>query len=262
MGVVIFFLVIGIAFLGYVLPWGQISFWGASVITNLISSIPYLGNRLVIWVWGRHSIDNPALTRFFCLHFIIPFILLITIIFHLFFLHFTGSNNPLRLRINYYKIYFSPIYTIKDLLWIYIFFTIFLLLVILYPYFFIDRDNFLIANPIITPEHIQPEWYFLFAYAILRSIPRKLGGVIALLISISILIFLPIFYYYSKFSNNFFPILGTINFLLFTNARVLTWIGIKPVESPYYEIGIFVSFRYFALYITTPFIENFLKKII
>lgn len=190
-GVIILLTIIATAFLGYVLPWGQISFWGATVITNLVSAIPYLGKTIVQWLWGGFAVDNATLTRFFTLHFILPFIATALIIIHLIFLHQTGSNNPLGTNRNIDKIPFHPYYSIKDTLGILLIITLLLSIILIEPYILSDPDNFTPANPLVTPTHIQPEWYFLFAYAILRSIPNKLGGVIALLISIIILIIIP-----------------------------------------------------------------------
>jgi len=190
-GVVILFIIIATAFLGYVLPWGQISFWGATVITNLISAIPYIGNLLVQWIWGGFSVSSATLTRFFSFHFLLPFLITFIVIIHLIFLHQTGSSNPLGLKINIDKISFHPFFSYKDIVGFINFLFFLFILINSYPYLLNDPDNFTPANPLVTPVHIQPEWYFLFAYAILRSIPNKLGGVIALILSIAILLILP-----------------------------------------------------------------------
>lgn len=186
-GVAIFLISIMTAFLGYVLPWGQISFWGATVITNLLSAIPYLGQLLVEWVWGGFSVNNATLRRFFSLHYLIPFVICLLVIIHLIFLHEEKSSNPLGIQSSSDKIPFQPYFTMKDLLSLILFLFLFILINIQLPFLLIDPENFLPANPIRTPVHIQPEWYFLFAYAILRSVPNKLGGVIALAISIVML---------------------------------------------------------------------------
>ena len=191
-GVTILFLSIATAFLGYVLPWGQISFWGAIVITNLISALPYIGQFTVEWIWGGFSINNDTLNRFYSFHFILPFIILILVFIHLIILHITGSSNPIHSKINIYKINFHPYFTIKDLITIILTFSIFIIINLQFPYVLGDPDNFKIANSIITPIHIKPEWYFLFAYSILRTIPNKLGGVIILFLSIFILYLIPI----------------------------------------------------------------------
>jgi len=185
-GVIILLVLIGAAFLGYVLPWGQMSFWGATVITNLLSAIPYVGNALTLWIWGGFSVDRATLSRFFALHFLLPFILAALVIVHIILLHETGSSNPIGTSLNIDKVPFHPYYRWKDIIGIMIITMLFLTVVLLFPNGLSDPENFLPANPIVTPPHIQPEWYFLFAYAILRSIPNKLGGVMALFISILI----------------------------------------------------------------------------
>jgi len=190
-GVLLLLLTMGAAFMGYVLPWGQMSFWGATVITNLLSAIPYVGDIVVQWVWGGFAVDNATLNRFFTFHFLIPFIIAAVVIIHLLFLHQTGSNNPLGLKSDSDKISFHPYFTIKDLVGFLFILRGLILLTLLNPNLLGDPENFNAANPLVTPVHIQPEWYFLFAYAILRSIPNKLGGVVALLLSILILIIIP-----------------------------------------------------------------------
>jgi len=190
-GTRIILILIATAFLGYVLPWGQISFWGATVITNLISAIPYLGNTIVQWLWGGFSINQATLSRFFILHFFLPFTLIFFVILHLITLHITGSTNPIRVNPNIDKSPFHPYFTWKDIFFILIILTSFFYATLNHPYYLIDPENYNQANPLNTPIHIQPEWYFLFAYAILRSIPNKLGGVIALLFSILIILILP-----------------------------------------------------------------------
>lgn len=253
-GVIILFLVIGTAFIGYVLPWGQISFWGATVITNLLSAVPYLGIDLVQWVWGGFAVDNATLTRFFTFHFILPFIVLAITIIHLLFLHETGSNNPIGLNSNIDKIPFHPYFTYKDIVGFIIIFIILILLVLISPNLLGDPDNFIPANPLVTPAHIQPEWYFLFAYAILRSIPNKLGGVIALVLSIAILAILP-FYHLRKFRGiQFYPINQILFWLIVTTVILLTWIGARPVEDPYVLVGQILTVVYFSYFIFNPLV--------
>lgn len=253
-GVIILFLVIGTAFIGYVLPWGQISFWGATVITNLLSAIPYLGIDLVQWVWGGFAVDNATLTRFFTFHFILPFIVLAATLIHILFLHETGSNNPIGLNSNTDKIPFHPYFTFKDIVGFIVITIILLLLVLINPYLLGDPDNFIPANPLVTPVHIQPEWYFLFAYAILRSIPNKLGGVIALVLSIAILAILP-FYHLRKFRGiQFYPINQILFWVIVVTVILLTWIGARPVEEPYVVIGQILTVIYFAYFILNPLI--------
>nr|YP_010997410.1 cytochrome b [Lucilia cuprina]AFV08400.1 cytochrome b [Lucilia cuprina]AFV08413.1 cytochrome b [Lucilia cuprina]AFV08426.1 cytochrome b [Lucilia cuprina]AFV08439.1 cytochrome b [Lucilia cuprina]AFV08452.1 cytochrome b [Lucilia cuprina] len=253
-GVIILFLVMGTAFMGYVLPWGQMSFWGATVITNLLSAIPYLGIDLVQWVWGGFAVDNATLTRFFTFHFILPFIVLAATLIHILFLHETGSNNPMGLNSNIDKIPFHPYFTFKDIVGFIIMTMILLLLVLINPYLLGDPDNFIPANPLVTPVHIQPEWYFLFAYAILRSIPNKLGGVIALVLSIAILAILP-FYHLSKFRGiQFYPINQILFWVMVVTVILLTWIGARPVEEPYVLVGQILTVIYFAYFMFNPLI--------
>nr|WES13271.1 cytochrome b [Fenusa (Kaliofenusa) sp. 3 GYN-2022b] len=255
-GVIILFMVMGAAFLGYVLPWGQMSFWGATVITNLLSAIPYLGVSMVEWLWGGFSVDNATLTRFFTLHFLIPFIILALTIIHLMFLHQTGSNNPLGINSNMDKIPFHPYFTFKDIIGFIILMMMLLLLILISPNFLGDPDNFIPANPLVTPPHIKPEWYFLFAYAILRSIPNKLGGVIALVMSIMILMIMP-FYNNKNFKGiNFYPLNQLLMWLMLINIILLTWIGASPVETPFILIGQILTMTYFMYFILNPLINK------
>lgn len=261
-GTTIFIIAIATAFLGYVLPWGQISFWGATVITNLISTIPYIGTIIVQWIWGGFSINNATLNRFFSLHFILPFIILIIVFIHLYFLHMTGSINPLGTNSDLNKIPFNFYFIIKDILgfkWIILIFTI---LILQYPYNLRDPDNFIAANPIITPIHIQPEWYFLFAYAILRSIPNKLGGVIALLLSITVFYTLP-YINFLKINSSQFYFPNQIIFWIFLNIFILlTWLGIQPIEIPYIYLRQLFAIIYFSYFLFNLMIFNLWDKII
>nr|YP_010166736.1 cytochrome b [Oreodytes scitulus]QRV62840.1 cytochrome b [Oreodytes scitulus] len=261
-GVIILFMVMGTAFMGYVLPWGQMSFWGATVITNLLSAVPYLGTMMVQWVWGGFAVDNATLTRFFTIHFLLPFIISALVMIHLLFLHQTGSNNPLGTNSNMDKIPFHPYFTFKDLAGFIIMMMILTILTLMNPYLLGDPDNFIPANPLVTPVHIQPEWYFLFAYAILRSIPNKLGGVMALIMSILILMILP-FSSKTKFqSMKFYP----INQILFWNFLIivilLTWIGMRTVEEPYIITGQILTIMYFSYFIINPIMNKIWDKLI
>nr|WNN30603.1 cytochrome b [Aneides aeneus] len=263
-GIILLLLVMATAFVGYVLPWGQMSFWGATVITNLLSAIPYLGEMLVQWIWGGFSVDKATLTRFFAFHFILPFVILGMSIVHLLFLHETGSNNPTGLNSNPDKILFHPYFSYKDLLGLVIMIYFLIMLSLIYPNLLGDPENFTPANPLITPPHIQPEWYFLFAYAILRSIPNKLGGVMALLFSILILILIPNLHTSKHRSLMFRPITQTLFWLLIANTFMLTWIGGQPVEPPFIEIGQAASMLYFMLFLAlmplNGIMENKLMK--
>nr|AYR05328.1 cytochrome b [Coleoptera sp. ACP-2013] len=261
-GVTIFFLTMATAFLGYVLPWGQMSFWGATVITNLVSAIPYLGNTIVQWIWGGFAIENATLNRFFVFHFLFPFIISAFVIIHLMFLHQTGSNNPLGLQSNIDKTPFHPFFTLKDLFGFIIMLFSLTLLSLQNPYLLGDPDNFIPANPMITPVHIQPEWYFLFAYAILRSIPNKLGGVIALILSIAILYIMP-FTNKKKFqSTQFYPLNKFLFWTFFTITCLLTWIGARPVEPPFILTGQILTILYFSFFIINPICAKLWDNII
>nr|ARH53738.1 cytochrome b [Blethisa multipunctata] len=261
-GVIILLLVMGTAFMGYVLPWGQMSFWGATVITNLLSAIPYLGTMLVQWIWGGFAVDNATLTRFFTIHFLLPFIVVAAVMIHLLFLHQTGSNNPLGINSNIDKIPFHPYFSFKDIMGFIMLMMTLTILTLLNPYYLGDPDNFIPANPLVTPVHIQPEWYFLFAYAILRSIPNKLGGVIALLMSILILMILP-FYNLSNFQSlKFYPINQILFWLFFIIVILLTWIGMRPVEDPYIFTGQILTVLYFLYFLINPMIMKIWDKLL
>nr|YP_010728461.1 cytochrome b [Polypedilum yongsanensis]WEF49702.1 cytochrome b [Polypedilum yongsanensis] len=262
-GVILFFLTMGTAFMGYVLPWGQMSFWGATVITNLLSAIPYVGIDLVQWLWGGFAVDNATLTRFFSFHFLFPFIIAAFTMIHLLFLHQTGSNNPLGINSNTDKIPFHPYFSFKDIFGFMILLMGLTLICLMAPYLLGDPDNFIPANPLVTPPHIQPEWYFLFAYAILRSIPNKLGGVIALVMSIAILFILPFTNKFTFQSKQFYPINQILFWLLVMLVILLTWIGARPVEDPYVLTGQILTVLYFLYFVINPIIsiwwENLFK---
>nr|ACR03089.1 cytochrome b [Sphaerodactylus vincenti] len=259
-GVLLFFLVMATAFVGYVLPWGQMSFWGATVITNLLSAIPYIGTDLVQWIWGGFSVDNATLTRFFTFHFLLPFVILAAMMLHLMFLHETGSNNPTGLNSNTDKIAFHPYFSYKDMLGAATMLMLLLYLALFSPYLLGDPENFSPANPLVTPPHIKPEWYFLFAYAILRSIPNKLGGVLALALSIAILFVAPVLHNSKQRSTIFRPLTQLTFWSLVSTVALLTWIGGQPVEDPFIIIGQLTSIMYFLTFLiimpTNNKIEN------
>nr|AXS66189.1 cytochrome b [Tenebrionoidea sp. 1 KM-2017] len=261
-GIIILFVVMATAFLGYVLPWGQMSFWGATVITNLLSAIPYLGMTIVQWIWGGFAVDNATLTRFFTFHFLFPFIVAALVMIHLLFLHQTGSNNPLGTNSNMDKIPFHPYFTFKDMAGFLIMMFMLTMITLSNPYMLGDPDNFVPANPLVTPVHIQPEWYFLFAYAILRSIPNKLGGVIALVMSIAIIFILPFTNKNKMNSNQFYPINKMLFWSMTASVILLTWIGARPVEDPYIITGQILTLLYFSYYLINPLMINIWDKII
>lgn len=251
-GVSILLLTIATAFIGYVLPVNQISFWGASVITNLFSEVPYLGPSIVQFIWGGVSVHNPTIIRFFTFHFLLPFVILALVVLHITFLHLAGSNNPLGVERSTAKIFFNTFFSMKDLLGVLLVSLIFITLVLYWPIILGDDENFTIADPAVTPHHIQPEWYFLFAYAILRSIPNKLGGVIALVLSVIIFYIIP-FTFVSKIKSSLFYPLGSAMFWSFAmTILLLTWIGARPVEDPYILTGQILTLLYFSYFIVAP----------
>nr|NP_443397.1 cytochrome b [Poromitra oscitans]BAB70247.1 cytochrome b [Poromitra oscitans] len=253
-GVVLLLLTMMTAFVGYVLPWGQMSFWGATVITNLLSAVPYVGDALVQWIWGGFSVDNATLTRFFAFHFLFPFVIAAMVIIHLLFLHETGSNNPIGINSDADKMPFHPFSIYKDALGFTILLTILASLALFSPNLLGDPDNFTPANPLVTPPHIKPEWYFLFAYAILRSIPNKLGGVLALLASILVLMVVPFLHTSKQRGLTFRPLTRILFWTLVADVAILTWIGGMPVETPFIVIGQVASLLYFLLILViSPF---------
>jgi len=248
-GVIIFLLMMATAFMGYVLPWGQMSFWGATVITNLFSAIPFIGDPIVEWLWGGFSVGNATLNRFFSLHYLMPFIIAALVIVHLALLHKVGSNNPLGINTNVETIPFYPYYALKDLYAFFIYLFVFTILVFFYPNLLGHPDNYIPANPLVTPAHIVPEWYFLPFYAILRSIPDKLAGVLAMISAILVLLLLPLINTSKIRSGVFRPIYAFSFWFLVSDFLILGWIGQKPVETPFIEIGLGATIFYFLYFI-------------
>nr|ADF43367.1 cytochrome b [Hemiphyllodactylus yunnanensis dushanensis] len=259
-GVLLLFLVMATAFVGYVLPWGQMSFWGATVITNLLSAIPYIGTTLVNWIWGGFSVDSATLTRFFTFHFLLPFLVFAMMMLHLLFLHETGSSNPTGLNSGTDKIPFHPYFIYKDILGAMWLILTLLSLSLFAPYLLGDPENFTPANPLVTPPHIKPEWYFLFAYAILRSIPNKLGGVLALALSITILFLIPALHNAPQRTSTFRPLAQLMFWALIADILILTWIGGQPVEDPFITIGQAASSLYFLLILALTPMTNKLEN--
>nr|ADO22011.1 cytochrome b [Lampetra sp. DAB-2010] len=248
-GVILFALTAATAFVGYVLPWGQMSFWGATVITNLISAVPYVGDDIVVWLWGGFSVSNATLTRFFTFHFILPFILAAMTMIHIMFLHQTGSSNPLGINSNLDKIQFHPYFSFKDIFGFVILLGVLFMISLLAPNALGEPDNFIYANPLSTPPHIKPEWYFLFAYAILRSIPNKLGGVVALAAAIMILLVIPFTHTSKQRGIQFRPLAQITFWILIADLALLTWLGGEPAEHPFILMTQVASTVYFMVFI-------------
>jgi ubiquinol-cytochrome c reductase cytochrome b subunit len=259
-GVIIFLLMMATAFMGYVLPWGQMSFWGATVITNLFSAIPVVGTSIVEWLWGGFCVDNATLNRFFSLHFVLPFLIAGLIIVHIALLHKDGSNNPLGVESSNDKISFYPYFYVKDLFSLMIFIVFFSIILFYYPNTLGHPDNYIMANPLVTPAHIVPEWYFLPFYAILRSIPNKLGGVAAMGGAIVILLFLPFINTSEVRSSTFRPIYRKIFWFLFADFLLLGWIGQEVVEQPFIEIGQIGTAFYFVYFLVLMPVIGVLEK--
>ena len=260
LGIIILLLMMATAFMGYVLPWGQMSFWGATVITNLFSAIPLIGDNITQWLWGGYSVDNPTLSRFYTLHFLFPFLIVGVVVLHIVALHTHGSNNPLGIdrKGPQDSIPFHPFYTIKDLFGLSFALTIFFAVVFFAPDFLGHPDNYIPADPLKTPAHIVPEWYFLPFYAILRAIPDKLGGVIAMFSAIFVLFLLPWLDTSKVRSATFRPIYKILFWIFLIDAIVLGWVGSKPAEGVYIIISRIATFYYFLHFlILLPLLGKF-----
>jgi ubiquinol-cytochrome c reductase cytochrome b subunit len=248
-GVFLFFLMIMTAFMGYVLPWGQMSFWAATVITNLFSAIPLIGEAIVYWLWGGFSVDNPTLNRFYSLHYLLPFIIVALVFLHLIFLHYNGSTNPLGIEAKIDRITFHPYFYVKDLFAFFCFIFIFGFFVFFAPNYLGHPDNYIPANPLVTPIHIVPEWYFLPFYAILRSIPNKLGGVLAMVLAIFVLFLLPFYNKVQARSSLFQPMYQYITIIIVLIFIILGNIGALPADYPYIQIGQIATLLYFIIFL-------------
>nr|AAL83567.1 cytochrome b [Oligodon cinereus] len=251
-GISLLIILMATAFFGYVLPWGQMSFWAATVITNLLTAVPYLGLTLTTWFWGGFSINDPTLTRFFALHFILPFTIISLSSIHIMLLHMEGSNNPLGTNSDIDKIPFHPYHSHKDMLMMTIMITLLFTIMSFTPNIFNDPENFSKANPMTTPQHIKPEWYFLFAYGILRSIPNKLGGTVALVLSVMILITAPFTHTSHLRPMTFRPLTQMMFWTLIATFTTITWAATKPVEPPFTLISQTTSILYFSFFIINP----------
>ena len=265
LGTVILLLMMATAFMGYVLPWGQMSFWGATVITNLFSAFPLVGSKIVTLLWGGFSVDNATLNRFFSLHYLMPFVIAAFALIHIAAVHENGSNNPLGISSVNDKIGFFPYFVLKDSLSFVAFIMFFSFFVYFYPNDLGHPDNYIPGNPMVTPEHIVPEWYFLPFYAILRSIPNKLFGVLALLASILILLILPVVNSSAIRSTLYRPIHQTFFWFLVFDFILLGYIGQQTPETPFIEIGQIASVYYFAYFLviipTLGYLEKSLLKV-
>jgi ubiquinol-cytochrome c reductase cytochrome b subunit len=248
-GVVILILMMATAFMGYVLPWGQMSFWAATVITNLFSAFPIVGEPIVAWLWGGFSVDNATLNRFFSFHYLLPFLIVGAVLAHLAVLHQNGSNNPLGVQAAIDKIPFYPYFIVKDLFSWVVAFIFYFGFVFFAPNYLGHTDNYIEANAMVTPSHIVPEWYFLPFYAILRSIPHKLGGVIAMFAALLVLLLLPYLNTSEVRSSSFRPIHRQFFWLLVLDYFILGWIGGCAPETPYLEIGQLATFFYFFYFL-------------
>lgn len=261
-GVLLLIMVMASAFLGYVLPWGQIRYWGATVITNLFSALPYLGDPLVMWLWGGFSVGNATLTRFFAFHFIVPLLIASVVVLHIIMLHNTGRNNPLGMCTDADKVPFHWYFTIKDVTGFIVMYACLLTLVLFCPNGLNEPDNYIVANPLSTPAHIVPEWYFLFAYAILRSIPNKLGGVIGLFASILFLLTLPFLTKQTLKGCTFNPFRKVLHWLFVLSFVMLTCGGAWPVEEPYVRASQLFTLAYFSFFIFKTPLRLFVEKYI
>jgi ubiquinol-cytochrome c reductase cytochrome b subunit len=262
-GLIIFLTMMATAFMGYVLPWGQMSYWGATVITNLFSAIPFIGENIVTWLWGGFSVGNPTLNRFYSLHFLLPFIIVALVVIHIWALHTHGSNNPTGVKLkDKDMINFHPYYTVKDFVGFGVYFLIFAYFIFYKPNLLGHPDNYTPANPLVTPAHIVPEWYFLPFYAILRAVPSKLGGVLMMFGSILILFFMPWLDKSPVRSSNYRPLYKWAYWAFLIDCLILGYVGGKPAEEPYLTISrVAASYYFFHFLVLVPFIARIEKPL-
>jgi ubiquinol-cytochrome c reductase cytochrome b subunit len=263
-GVIIYVLMMATAFIGYVLPWGQMSFWGATVITNLFSAIPFYGKDIVEWLWGGFSVGNPTLNRFFSFHYLVPFLIAGMAVMHIALLHEVGSNNPLGVDLHEDKVSFYPYFYVKDLISFFILLLVFSTFLFFFPNVLNHSDNYIPADPLVTPAHIVPEWYFLPFYAILRCVPHKLGGVIAMGLALVVWGLLPWINTSVVRNTNFRPLYAIFFWVFFFDFLLLGWLGQKEVEDPYVTLGVISAAYYFFFFLVlipgSSYIEDFLYK--
>jgi ubiquinol-cytochrome c reductase cytochrome b subunit len=260
LGVVILILMMATAFMGYVLPWGQMSFWGATVITNLFSAIPVIGESIVTLLWGGFSVDNPTLNRFYALHYLLPFVIVGVVVLHIVALHRFGSNNPLGIDVrgNQDTISFHPYYTVKDAFGLGVFLVLLSAVVFFLPNSMGHPDNYIPANPMVTPAHIVPEWYFLPFYAILRAVPDKLFGVLAMFAAIGVLFILPWLDRSPVRSATFRPVYKVMFWIFLVDCVALTWLGAKPAEGIYVVLSrLCTAYYFFHFIILLPVLSIF-----
>ena len=261
-GIFIFFAMMATAFMGYVLPWGQMSFWGATVITNLFSVIPLVGQDIVQWLWGGFSVDNPTLNRFFALHYLVPFIIVMLASLHVLALHRFGSGNPsgIEVKSNRDTIPIYPYFIVKDCITFGIFFILLFLFVFYIPNYLGHPDNYIEADPMVTPAHIVPEWYFLPFYAMLRSIPNKLLGVVTMISSIAVWFLLPVLDKCKVKSGSYRPIFKIFYFVFIINFCFLTWLGGQEVREPFVTLSRLSTLYYFSYFlIVLPILSKYEK---
>ncbi|MCY4034251.1 MAG: cytochrome b N-terminal domain-containing protein [Hyphomicrobiales bacterium] len=262
-GVVIYLLMMATAFMGYVLPWGQMSFWGATVITNLFSSIPLVGDEIVSWLWGGFAVGNPTLNRFFALHYLLPFVIVGVVLLHVWSLHVSGNGNPTGTdvrKIDKETVPFHPYYTVKDSFVIVMFLLLFAYFVFFHPNLLGHPDNYIEANPLVTPAHIVPEWYLLPFYAILRAIPSKLGGVIVMFGALGVLLLLPWLDTSKIRSARFRPLYRPFFFVFLLVCLGLGWLGAQPAEGGYVIAARLLTFYYFAHFFVVLPVLGYVEK--